>query len=315
MKAPAMRRIASAVIALLAAASTAATQPAAREVMVGKLAATLLTPSQPPFPAVVIIAGSGPTDRDGNSSLGIRTDAYKALAQALAAAGIGSLRYDKRPIGGSHGAAVLEQQLTIDTFAEDAAAIAAWLRQQDGVQSVALVGHSEGGTIALLAAAASKAESVVLLCAPGRPMASGLREQLRGKLPGDLEASAERAIAALERGEDVADVDARLAALFRPSVQPFMRSVMRLDPAALARNLRARLMIVGGGRDIQVSRLDFDALAAARPDALLRWELDMAHTLKPVTADPASQQRAYVDPSLPLADGLAAAVAQFVSRR
>jgi hypothetical protein len=109
----------------------------------------------------------------------------------------------------------------------------------------------------------------------------------------------------------VASVRSELAAVFRPSVQPFVMSVMRIDPPRQLQVVSARVMVVGGGQDVQVGRSDFDALAAARPDLATHWDPTMSHTLKPVHDDP-RQVRAYTDPTLPLAEGLATRVAAFV---
>jgi hypothetical protein len=119
-------------------------------------------------------------------------------------------------------------------------------------------------------------------------------------------------IAALERGERVATVSPELAPVFRPSVQGYLISLMRVDPIERLRSGRAPLLVIGGGKDVQISRADFDALAAARPDAESFWAPTMGHTLKGVGEEPDAQQRAYADPRLPLQDGLAGRIAAFL---
>ena len=131
-------------------------------------------------------------------------------------------------------------------------------------------------------------------------------------LPAELRTEALEIIAALERGEEVKTVRADLEPLFRPSVQPFMRSWIKTDPAQLLRGIDVPALVIGGGRDIQVSRADFDALAAARADVKSSWYPTMGHTLKLVGEDLQSQGRAYLDPTLALADGLVDGVAQFI---
>ena len=307
------RAMALAVAVLLAGAGAAA-GPAERKVSIGGLAATYVPPiGNDRSPLAVIIAGSGATDRDGNSPQGLQTDAYKLLAYALAEHGIASVRYDKRGIGGSADLVRNEQQLTIDAYAKDVSAVAAWGRQQAGISSVILVGHSEGGVLALLAARQASANAIVLLSTPGRPLGAILRDQVsRPALPAELRVEALSIIAALERGEQVKSVGADLEALFRPSVQPFLRSWIRTDPAQLLRGLAVPTLVIGGGRDIQVGRADFDALAAARADVRSHWDPAMGHTLKSDAEDIQSQGRAYTDPTLELADELAGRVATFI---
>jgi pimeloyl-ACP methyl ester carboxylesterase len=288
----------------------------ARDVDIGGLAATFLRAGGTrPAPGAVIIAGSGPTDRDGNSRLGLNTNSYKLLAEALGARGISSVRYDKRGVGGSAKLAALERETTVQHFVSDAAAVAQWLATQPDITSVVLIGHSEGGLIALLAAETLKPAGIVLLAAPGRRLGALLREQFaRPGIPAPSVAEARGIIAALERGEDVADVSKSLAPAFRPSVQPYLRSLMAIDPVGLARSLPLPLMIIGGGRDLQVGRSDFDALVAGRPDAVAYWEPDMGHTLKPMRLDPRSLKQAYTDPNLALVAGLTDRIADFILR-
>jgi pimeloyl-ACP methyl ester carboxylesterase len=223
------------------------------------------------------------------------------------------VRYDERGIGGSVDLGKDETVLTIDVFAKDAQVIAKWARQLPNVGSIVLVGHSEGGVLALMAAKAAAAKAIVLLTTPGRPLGQVLRDQLaRPALPADLRSEALEIVAALERGEQVKTVRPDLQPLFRPTVQPFVRSLINTDPAQLLRGLDVPVLVIGGGRDIQVGRTDFDALAAARAGVTSTWYPDMGHTLKVAGEDLQSQGRAYTDPSLALADGLADGVGRFI---
>jgi pimeloyl-ACP methyl ester carboxylesterase len=301
-------------VMLAAGASAGHAAPAERRLTIDGLALTYLRPEGTDrVPLAVIIAGSGPTDRDGNSLQGLNTDAYKQLAVVLADLGIATVRYDKRGIGGSAELGKDEQQLTIDVFAKDAQAMAKWASQLPNVGPVVLIGHSEGGMLALMAAKPAAAKAVVLLSAPGRPLGQILRDQLaRPALPPELRAEALEIIAALERGEEVKTVRADLEPLFRPSVQPFMRSWIKTDPAQLLRGLDVPALVMGGGRDIQVGRADFDALVAARANVKSAWYPTMGHTLKVVGEDLQSQGKAYMDPTLALADGLADGLARFI---
>jgi hypothetical protein len=110
----------------------------------------------------------------------------------------------------------------------------------------------------------------------------------------------------------VASVSAELTAAFRPSVQPFLMSVMQVDPSRELQAVTAPVLVVGGGRDAQLGRSDFDALAGARPGLATHWEPTMSHTLKPVRDDDPRQVHAYTDPTVALSEGLADRVAAFV---
>lgn len=298
-------------LALLAGPARAET---VQDVQINGLAATFVAGKGKPSPiGAVIIAGSGPTDRDGNSVLGIKTDTYKLLAEALAERGISSVRYDKRGVAGSAAVAIKETDLRVTHMADDAVTAANWLRASPGITSIVLMGHSEGGVLALLGIARAKPAALVLLATPGRKLGSILREQFSrpGTHPA-ISAEALRIVAALERGEDVAEVSPHLQAAFRPSVQPYLRSLIAIDPAALAAKTSLPVLIVGGGRDIQVGKSDFDGLLAARTDAVAYWDPGMGHTLKDAGRTAQSLQRAYTDPSVPLSTGLAERIADFI---
>src|SRR2546426_3113510 len=129
-------------------------------------------------PVVVIIAGSGPTDRNGNSVMGIRPNSYAQLAWRLAERGIASLRYDKRVLPATKGAVDISR-LALDDFAADARAAAESLMRDSRFSRVVLLGHSEGAALALIAARESpKVAGVISVSGLGRPLGVVMREQL-----------------------------------------------------------------------------------------------------------------------------------------
>ena len=269
-----------------------------------------------PFPATLIIAGSGPTDRDCNSPMvGLKTDAYLLLARSLAAAGIASLRYDKRGVGKSAASASRESDMLFGNAVDDAVTWVGWLGRQVGVRSVSLVGHSEGALIASVAAKRTPVTGVVVLEGSGRPMGDLIRAQLaRVPMPDAIRTEANNILDALSSGRTVENVNPGLLALFRPSVQPFLISIMSVNPAEVLGSLQLPSLIVWGRRDMQVGEEDFAALAHARPDAEKFVLPTMNHTLKDVGEGREANLRAYSDPSLPLAGGLAGRLAQFITK-
>jgi pimeloyl-ACP methyl ester carboxylesterase len=131
------------------------------------LAGTLARPKKGPArgSAVLIIAGSGPTDRDGNGPL-VSTDTYRLLAAGLAAQGVASLRYDKRGIGGSAGLVKREEDVRFDDFVADAVAASRDLMGRTDVSRLVIAGHSEGALIAIRVAQKVDVAGLVLLAAP-----------------------------------------------------------------------------------------------------------------------------------------------------
>ena len=305
----------------LALTGSALAASASTELNTGTLTlrGTLETPDSPaPWPAVLIVAGSGPTDRDGNSA-GIpgANDSLKQLAQGLAKQGVASVRYDKRGIGQSvptSGPALREEDLVFGDFVNDAAA---WVRQMQGDRrfaGVGLVGHSEGAIIALAVANSTPVGAVVTLAGPGENLADVLQRQVRANPanPPELVAEVDRILTELRAGRRVTSVPPVLAALFRPSVQPFLISAIRYDPARLIRTLKVPVLIVQGERDLQVTPDDARRLAAAAPQAKLLMIAGMNHVLKQVGDDLALNQRSYSDPTVTFSPALLPAVVPFL---
>ena len=267
-------------------------------------------------PVVVIIPGSGPTDRDGNNPLGVKGSSYRMLAEALGATGVASVRIDKRGMFGSKRAIADANAVTIADYSADVRGWAAKAAALSGTRCAWLAGHSEGALVALAAAQTpGRICGVIAIAGPGRPIGVVMREQLRANpANAPLLDDALAALAAIEAGRtvDVSALAAPLQALFNPAIQPYLRDLAAYDPAGLAGAYRGPLMIVHGGRDLQVSQADADALRAARPDAVLHVETDANHLLKAVPDDRAANLASYGDPALPLAPGIVPAIARFI---
>jgi alpha-beta hydrolase superfamily lysophospholipase len=314
-----MKRILLTVAGVLAMTASAA-GAGEREVSIdggrAPLYGTLLTPdSARPGPAVLLIAGSGPTDRDGDSSIGgVKPGNLKLIAEGLAAHGVASLRYDKRGIGASRAAMAAEGDLRFGTYVDDAASFARFLQSQPGVTCVILAGHSEGALIAPLAAQKAKTCGVISISGMGRPLGVVIRGQLKAAgLPADKLAVADQILTELEHGREVPGIPAA-DPLFRPSVQPYLISQLTIDPVAALKAAPAPVLILQGETDIQVSVEDARLLAAGRPDATLVILPGVNHVLKAAPLDRAANIAAYSDPNLPLGPGVMEAIDGFVDK-
>ena len=287
----------------------------------GSLSGTLVQASGPPRAAALILPGSGPTDSDGNSPLGLSTDAYRLLAGALAAQGVATLRIDKRGIGASAGD---PNAVTLAAYREDTAAWVALLRAETGAPCVWLIGHSEGALLALDAAGLPDLCGLVLLAAPGRRLDAVLRDQIAA-VPGFapfLPAFDAALVQLVETGTpDTTGLPPGLAALFQPATRAYLRELVTTDPGAQLATTDLPVLVIHGDADLQVPPSEGDALAAARPDALRLVLPGMTHTLKQAIpqaeaespeAFAAASLATYADPSLPLHPGLVPAITEFV---
>lgn len=269
-------------------------------------------------PVVLIIPGSGPTDRDGNNPLGVTAAPYRLLAEGLAAKGVSTVRVDKRGMFGSKAAIADANAVTIAAYAGDALSWVTTIRKATGAKCVWLLGHSEGGLVALTAAQRPAGIcGVISIAAAGRKIGTVMREQLRAN-PANAPIL-EAALSAVDRIEagkavDSATLPEAIRPLFNAKVQPYLIDLFSHDPAALAASLTVPLLIVQGDRDLQTTVVDAKALAAAQPKARLAILTGVNHVLKAVPADDrAANIAAYADSSLPIAPGVVDAIQTFVT--
>ena len=282
-----------------------------------QLAGTLTVPRgvTHAVPVVVIIAGSGPTDRNGNSVMGIRPNSYAQLAWRLAERGIATLRYDKRGLPGTQGTFDITK-MTLDDFAADARAAAESLAHDARFSRVLLLGHSEGSALALIAARRGPpVAGVISVSGLGRPLGVVIREQLGRQFDSATIVRYDTAMAQYLRGEQPKDVPPQLAPLFVPINLTFMRSLAAFDPPAALRGVRQPVLIVQGGRDLQVTTADAERLHTGRPDAQLVLIPLANHVLKQVTDTTlVGQLPSYQNPALPIMPEVVSTIADWILR-
>ncbi|MGN8261136.1 alpha/beta hydrolase [Pseudomonas sp. SMSB3] len=296
-----------------AAAPTVLQRPIDLDTGQGVLHGSLLLPQQgTPPPVVLIIAGSGPTDRDGNNPAGGKVDNLKRLALLLANEHIASVRYDKRGVAASQPATPDERNLSVQRYVDDVVAWSRKLKADPRFGQLILVGHSEGALIASLAAERAGASAVITLAGMGRPLAEVLREQLAQRLPPAQLAAGSALLERLQAGQTSLDVPAPLRQVFRPSVQPYLITLLQQDPAQAFGRLPMPALIVQGRNDVQVDVADAERLKAAKPDAELVLIDGMNHMLRISPKDMHLQRDSYLNPELPLARELGERVVSFI---
>lgn len=278
----------------------------------GELTVALQKASKEPSPVALIIAGSGPTDKDGNSAIAGKNDSLKMIAEGLAKDGIASVRYDKRGLGDNKSLLTKEEDITFDQYVDDAVQVINTLLADKAYSSVHIIGHSEGSLIGLLAAQKANVESFVSIAGAGRPIDEILLEQLKGQLAPELLKESTDTLASLKKGELVKNVSPELQSLFRSSIQPYMISWLKYNPASELAKVNSRVLIIQGTTDLQVVATDAEALKKGKPDAKLIYMDGMNHVLKNAPADRTKNLATYSDPSLPLHKELLPAIQQFI---
>lgn len=284
----------------------------------GRLKGTLLTAASKPTQAILIVPGSGPTDRDGNNPAGIKASTYRLLAEGLATHGVTTLRIDKRGMFASAAATPNANAVTISDYAMDVRSWVAVLRKQTGMPCVWVLGHSEGGLVAM--AAANEQPDVcglILVATAGRPMGEVLRDQLKANPANTpILGDALSAIDALEQGHriDTGSMHPALQGLFSPAVQGFLISAFSYDPRRLLSQYSKPVLVLQGQHDLQVGEADARLLKQANPQANLVLLPNVNHVLKFVpSSDRGANVATYANPGLPLAPGVVEAIAKFLT--
>lgn len=279
----------------------------------GIIYGTLVTPLnvKGKLPVALIIAGSGPTDRDGNNSM-MKNNSLKQLAESLAANGIASLRYDKRGIAESKQAGKSEADLRFEDYINDASDWIKLLKQNGTFSKIIVIGHSEGSLIGMNAA--KNAEGFVSLAGAGYSADLILKNQLgaQGKQIQDM---CFPILDSLKEGKLVANVNPMLSSLFRASVQPYMISWFKHNPQAEIKQLKSPSLIIQGDNDLQISLDDARQLSAASPKSKLVIIEKMNHVLKMVdSGDRSANVAAYSNPTLPIATILVNEIVKYIKK-
>jgi hypothetical protein len=250
-----------------------------------------------PVPVVLLIAGSGPVDRDGNAGE-LRMNNLKLIADSLYAHGIATLRYDKRGVGQSREAAKAELDLRFDDFIQDAIGWVNFLSKDKRFSSIVIAGHSQGSLVGMVAAQQKAVAKFVSLEGAGEPILVVLKKQLEQQPTAWLMSAP--IIDSLMHGKTVDSVPKILYGLFRPSIQPFWISWNYYNPQTEIKKLDKPVLIVQGTTDIQVAVTDAENLSKADPKAKLEIIKGMNHILKDAPMDRTKNIQTYSQPDLPL---------------
>ena len=280
------------------------------ETPTGNIEGTLLVPSKEHSPLVLIIAGSGPTDRDGNN-ISLQNNSLKMIAQGLYMNDIASFRFDKRGISKSAAAGMSEEDLRFEHYIEDVQQWCSLLKEDSRFSSFIILGHSEGSLIGMIASQTVSPDKFISLAGPGFSMQATLRRQLADQ-PVYILSMSLPIIEQLEKGKTVDSVPPLINMLFRPSIQPYLISTFKYDPVIEISKVQSPVLIVQGTTDIQIQVEDAKKLAAANSNSELVIIEGMNHILKEADANRFLNLRTYGDPNLELKQGLIEKITKFI---
>ena len=264
-------------------------------------------------PLAIFIAGSGPTDLDGNNPV-MKNNSLRYLSDALVTSNIATLRFDKYGIAGSADSNFDESKLTFDNYVNDVISIIEQMKSR-GFSNIYIVGHSEGSLIGMAAIQKAKVNGFISVAGAGFPADEILKTQLKPKLPPDLFNLTVNLIDSLKNGFQVKSAPQSLYSLFRPSVQPYLISWFKYSPVDLMSKLKCSSLILQGDKDLQISIADAQNLANASKNGKLVIIKNMNHVLKTVTGDAQENYAAYSNPELPVNPELAKAIIDFIQSK
>ena len=273
--------------------------------------------SDHPVDVVLLIAGSGPTDRDGNTPLILgKNNSLKMLADLFSKNGIASLRYDKKGIGASDR--VIESDLSFDMYVNDAVEWIKFLKNDKRFSRIIIAGHSEGSLIGMIAGTLIGIDKYISLCGAGHPAYSIIAEQLKnaGLSKEELEQN-DKILDSLRNGLNVKNIPNNpiFKSLYRTSVQKYIISWFKYDPAKVISELKIPILIIEGTTDIQIDVKDAEILSKSNPKSELVIIEDMNHILKEVsTKDRAINVASYSNPDLELSDQLCKSLISFIKK-
>ncbi len=272
---------------------------------------SLYTPNQQnkKLNLVILIAGSGPTDRDGNQ-MGLVNNSLKLLAEALANNGIAVYSYDKRIFAQMASGKLDEASLSFDNFIDDAKAVIQYFKNQKKYNSITVAGHSEGALIGMVAANGN-ADAYISIAGAGRPIDEVLLEQIEKQAP-FLKEEVQKNLETLKNGTTFELKNQMLASLFRASVQPYMISWIKYNPQTEIKKLQIPTLLINGDKDIQVSVQDAQLLQQAKLNAQLHIIPNMNHVFKEIKGDDAENKAAYTNPDLPISIELSSIITTFI---
>lgn len=266
------------------------------------------------FPIVLLIAGSGPTDRNGNQP-NLTNNSFKYLAQELAQNGIASFRFDKRGIAESYYEGFTNASILFDDYVTDATNLIKYLKSDGKYNRVFVAGLSEGSLIGMLAAEKAGADGFISLNGPGLPADEIIITQMSNQgTPKEIIDQVKSMIAKVKAGESFSDVPPYLMGLFNPDIQPYLKSWFAYNPALEIGNLKVPVLIIQGKNDIQVQVADAEKLKSGNPNSTLLLIEGMNHILKNADANPQLNFATYNNPDLPLNEVLLNEIVKFIQK-
>ena len=264
----------------------------------------------------IIIAGSGPTNRDGNQ-IAMKNNSLKQLADFLADEGMSSFRYDKRIFKLAKNQMLDESLMRFDDFVQDAADVVNYFKlyhdDEYDFDKFILIGHSQGVLVAQLASLKTAVNALILLCGTAKPIDEVMVSQVSKQAP-FLYKDLKEAFDSIKKVGYVKEYNPLLKTLLREDTQPFLQSWMMHNPTEIAKKITEPTLVIGGTTDIQVPGEEAKILAENFPNATYAIIKNMNHILKNVESLGQENLKSYNNPNLSLHDNLKSEIHDFIQK-
>ena len=261
-------------------------------------------------PLVIIIPGSGPTDRNGNNAM-MKNNSLKFLAENLSSKNISTYRFDKSVL--SYNSENIEKldSLSFEIFINEAKTVLGFFKTSNNYSKIIVAGHSQGSLVGLLASQ-NKADGFISLAGAGRSIDNILIEQISKQAP-FLKEETERIIDQLKEGVIVEDYNELLKSLFNKKTQPFLMSWIKYNPQEQIKKLTIPILIINGSNDIQVATTEGELLHKSAQSSQLQIIENMNHLFKEIKGDINENMLSYNNPNLPVMEELINIITTFVN--
>ena len=271
---------------------------------------TLLLPeTSEKKPLIIIIAGSGPTDRNGNQNM-MKNNSLKFLAEELYNKGIATYRYDKRILKIMKSGTIDEKKIKFDDFIDDAIAVTDYFQSDTRFEKIFILGHSQGSLVGMIAAK-DKADGFISIAGAGQEIDDVIVDQLSKQAPGLVE-NARKSFDDLRVNGVAQNYSPGLASIFRPQIQPFIYNWMQYNPQEELDKLSIPILIINGDKDLQVQVSEAEKLQAVKPDAMYKVIPKMNHVLKEIEGNDLENSKSYNQYNLPVSKELITTITQFI---
>jgi len=271
---------------------------------------TLLIPTNSEKPNLaIIIAGSGPTDRNGNQNM-LKNNSLKKLAEGLSSKEIATFRYDKRIVKQIRKGNV-DMNIRFDDFITDAISAFNFFKNSNAFNQIYVIGHSQGSLVGIIAAKEG-ADGFISLAGAGKSIDEVIIEQVTNTAP-MFTKDTKRVFSILRDGKTTTDFPQALISIFNLEVQPFMMSWMAYNPQKEISNLEIPILIINGTKDLQVSEDEANLLHTANSNATLSIIENMNHILVPIAGDTLENSKSYNESQRIISEKLIQSIITFVN--